>query len=108
VISIFINYLAHYLSKIPLINPWFFPLSFREKLKKEEQRTRLINQKFTVPHPNKLEEPYSPQIHTTYPYRGTVDPYTFRENKPDKNISRDTFNTLISPVPIFEKFNKTY
>ena len=81
----------------------------REKLKAEEWRTRVIEDPFNVPHPHSWEEPYAPLIHTSHPYRGHPDPYTFRENQPQKNISpHETFTTLVSPVPLFDKFNRTY
>lgn len=79
----------------------------RSQMKADEWVTRLIDDKF-VPFTHR-DRPYDPLLHTTSKY-GSL-PYGtkhFREEDAKKHVSSSRFHTVISPIPIFEQFGKTY
>lgn len=79
----------------------------RTDMKADEWVTRLIDDKF-VPFTHR-ERPYDPLLHTTSQY-GSL-PYGtkhFREENVDRHITPSRFQTVASPIPIFEQFGKTY
>lgn len=79
----------------------------RADMKANEWVTRLIDDKF-VPFTHR-ERPYDPLLHTTSQY-GSL-PYGtkhFREEDPEGHITPSRFQTVVSPIPVFEQFGKTY
>lgn len=79
----------------------------RADMKANEWVTRLIDDKF-VPFTHR-ERPYDPLLHTTSQY-GSL-PYGtkhFREETAERHITPSRFQTVVSPIPIFEQFGKTY
>ncbi|KAL9959002.1 hypothetical protein ACROYT_G036083 [Oculina patagonica] len=79
----------------------------RADMKANEWVTRLIDDKF-VPFTHR-ERPYDPLLHTTSQY-GSL-PYGtkhFREEDSERHITPSRFQTVVSPIPVFEQFGKTY
>lgn len=79
----------------------------RTEMKADEWVTRLIDDKF-VPFTHR-DRPYEPLLHTTSKY-GSL-PYGskhFREEGVGKHVSPSRFQTVVSPIPVFEQFGKTY
>ncbi|XP_031552910.1 spermatogenesis-associated protein 17-like [Actinia tenebrosa] len=79
----------------------------RMEMKAKEWVTRVIDDKF-VPFTHR-QRPYDPLLHTTSAY-GSL-PYGtkhFREESKQRHISSQRFESVVSPIPIFEQFGKTY
>jgi len=79
----------------------------REALKNKEWVERVIDEKF-IPFTHK-SYPYEPLLHTTSvfgsPPYGTKH---FREEEKINQLTSNNFQTVVSPIPVFEQFNKTY
>ncbi|KAM7436053.1 spermatogenesis-associated protein 17 [Porites harrisoni] len=79
----------------------------RSDMKADEWVSRLIDDKF-LPFTHR-DRPYEPLLHTTAQY-GSL-PYGtkhFREEDKERRITPSRFQTVVSPIPVFEQFGKTY
>nr|XP_039252289.1 spermatogenesis-associated protein 17-like [Styela clava] len=79
----------------------------RELMKEEEWRDRVIDVPF-LPFSTK-EKPYEPLLHTSSKF-GHL-PYGveyFRETNYNRNVSTKRMQTVVSPIPVFDKFEQTY
>ena len=79
----------------------------RESIKQEEWRLRIHDTPF-MPF-SKRKAPYNPLLHTSTEY-GHL-PYGtkyFREEDKSRRISKERMRTLVSPIPIFEQFGRTF
>ncbi|XP_028402897.1 spermatogenesis-associated protein 17-like [Dendronephthya gigantea] len=79
----------------------------RTKMKADEWIARVVEKPFR-PFTHR-ERGYNPLLHTkstfgSLPY-GTKH---FREEELDKHVSQEKFRTVVSPIPVFEQFGKTY
>lgn len=79
----------------------------RAEMKAKEWVTRLIDDKL-VPFTHR-DYPYEPLLHTTSAFGSP--PYGtkhLREQDPSKQIASRDFKTVVSPIPLFDQFGKTY
>lgn len=79
----------------------------RQEMKAEEWKKQVIDAPF-LPF-TQTESQYESLLHSTsnygHPPYGTI---YFRETNPEKNTSSKRLQTVVSPIPIFEKFKQTY
>ncbi|XP_002129077.2 spermatogenesis-associated protein 17 [Ciona intestinalis] len=81
--------------------------SARETLQRDEWAKQLTDRPF-VPF-SKHKVPYEPLLHTTSKY-GHL-PYGnkyFTEENPDMHVSDQRMQTVVSPIPIFDRYGGTY
>ncbi|KAK3717529.1 hypothetical protein QZH41_013784 [Actinostola sp. cb2023] len=79
----------------------------RMEMKAKEWVTRVIDDQF-VPftHRHRL---YEPLLHTTSTYGSlSYGSKHFREESKIEHITSQRFKTVVSPIPVFEQFGKTY
>lgn len=84
---------------------YFCQREARDAMVAEEWVNRVHDEKFN--HVGVINQPYQPLLHTNSPYRKQMLAVVREPNK-EKWVSPQDFKTLVPPVPVFEKFNKSY
>lgn len=79
----------------------------RRSMKEEEWRNRVIDRPF-LPFTRK-DKPYEPLLHTTskFGHLAYGSKY-FRETTSKLDVSNERLQTVVSPIPVFDKFGDTY
>ena len=80
----------------------------RDILQREEWTQRIHERPFLPA--TRRTVPYEPLLHTRSQYHelGFADQFCVRKERVEKNISKDRMRTVVSPIPVFEKFGQTY
>lgn len=86
---------------------FFSQMEARQTMAAEEWVHRIHDDRFD--HVGVIDQPYQPLHHTTTPF-GKI-PYGtlhFRDCESKKWIVSEDFKQLVPPIPVFDKFNKSY
>lgn len=81
----------------------------RRQMKREEWTRRIQDLPF-LPFSRKTV-PYDPLLHTQSDYHDRDYPdklFCIRKEEPENHVTSERMRTLVSPIPIFESFGKTY
>lgn len=77
----------------------------REAMAADEWVHRVHDERFN--HVGVISRPYQPLLHTSSPFRKQLM-CTERETAQDQWVTTQDFQTLVPPIPLFDKFNKVY
>lgn len=83
---------------------FFSTLEARNAMRGVEWATRVNDEKFKPF--SKTQEPYVPLHHTSTAFGAVA--YGTQKFRDEPLASRKGFTTVVAPVPLFDKFNKTY
>ncbi|KAG8443763.1 hypothetical protein GDO86_009082 [Hymenochirus boettgeri] len=78
----------------------------REELKRQEWIKRMHEKAFAPFSSFRKNKLYEPLIHTTSNYKQIS--FVSREEEPEKWIAKQDFQTVFTPVPLFDKFGRMY